>query len=109
MENTEEINFKTQENTSKIPQSLLSKEEKAKKRHEGFKKFEKAAISEENIKKANDIMLEQSKLFGALQELVRDDKAKWNSSFFAGSRCECCNAWGTWIWNIWCGYTRENL
>ena len=73
MENTEEINFKTQENTSKIPQSLLSEEEKAKKRHEGFKKFEKAAISEENIKKANDIMLEQSKLFGALQELVRDD------------------------------------
>lgn len=73
MENTEEINFKTQENTSKIPQSLLSEEEKAKKRHEGFKKFEKAAISEENIKKANDIMLEQSKLFGPLQELVRDD------------------------------------
>ena len=28
--------------------------------------------------------------------------------FFPGSRCECCNAWGTWIWNIWCGYIREN-
>lgn len=81
---TEEVGSKDdlQENIATFPQKNLknkwnveevSDEEKARKRHEEFLKFERPAISEENIQKANDIMLEQSKLFGALEELVQDD------------------------------------
>jgi len=34
-------------------------------------------------------------------------KTKWNNGFFTGGKCECCDAWGTWLWNIWNGYIRK--
>ena len=63
---------------------------------------------ETSISKAEWTKIYNAQNIVETEQLVEILKQNGIAAFSTGSRCECCNAWGTWIWNIWCGYIREN-
>ena len=42
------------------------------------------------------------------EQLVEMLKQNGIAAFSQEAGANVANAWGTWIWNIWCGYIREN-
>ena len=68
----------------------------------------------QNIKEISPLSkMEYIKIYNAqniieteqLMEMLRQNGIM---AFFTGGKCECCDAWGTWLWNIWNGYIRKN-